>query len=92
MVGFAAFGINPEDDTIWIARYMIDQSYQGQGYGSAALKELLTFMQEKYACSEIFLDVGEENTAATNLYVKAGFSKTGKKNAHSPIYRLDLND
>jgi len=92
MVGFAAFGINPENDTIWIARYMIDQNYQRQGYGKGALTVLLKFMQEKYACSEIFLDVGENNSLATNLYVKAGFMKTGKANGHSPIYKLDLND
>ena len=49
-------------------------------------------MQEKYSCAEIFLDVSEENILATNLYVKAGFKKTGKVNAHSPIYKIDLND
>ena len=90
MVGFTAFGINPDDDTIWIARYMIDQNYQRQGYGKDALTVLLKFMQEKYACSEIFLDVREDNALATNLYVKAGFMKTGKMNGHSPVYRLDL--
>ncbi|MHA1929152.1 MAG: GNAT family N-acetyltransferase [Candidatus Thorarchaeota archaeon] len=31
MIGFTAFGINPEDDTVWIARFMIDQNSQGQG-------------------------------------------------------------
>jgi len=91
MVGFAAYGINPEDDTIWIARYMIDQNFQGQGFGIKALNVLLKFMQEKYSCSEIFLDAGEDNTIATNLYVKAGFKKTGEMNGHSPIYKLDLN-
>jgi len=92
MVGFAAFGRNPEDDNIWIARYMIDQNFQGKGFGKEALQVLLSFMKEKYSCSEIYLDVAEENTLATNLYVKAGFKKTGKKNGHSPIYKLILND
>ena len=92
MVGFAAFGKNPEDDTIWIVRYMIDQNFQGKGFGKNALPVLISFMKEKYSCTEIYLDVAEENTLATSLYVKAGFKNTGKKNAHSPIYKLTLTD
>ena len=92
MVGFSAFGKNPEDDTIWIVIYMIDQKSQGKGYGKGALKVLIKFMKEKYSCSEIFLDVKEENVLATSLYVKAGFKKTGKKNGHSPIFKLDLSE
>ncbi len=92
MIGFTAFGRNPEDDTIWIVRYMIDQKSQGKGYGKGALKVLIKFMKEKYSCSEMFLDVAEENALATNLYVKAGFKKTGKTNGHSPIYKLVISE
>jgi len=44
MIGFAAFGINPQDDAAWIARYMIDWNYQRQGYGMAGLEVLLRLM------------------------------------------------
>ena len=90
MVGFTAFGRNPEDTEIWIARYMIDQEHQVKGYGKKALQVLIDYLQVEYSCNEIYLDVAEENVIATNLYVKAGFKKTGKKNANSPIYKLTI--
>ncbi len=92
MVGFTAFGINPEDDKVWIARYMIDGKHQGKGYGKVALESLLQFLHQKYACSEVFLDVGEENTIAKKIYSDAGFAKTGMKNGESPIYKIALNE
>ncbi|MFW9922410.1 MAG: GNAT family N-acetyltransferase [Candidatus Thorarchaeota archaeon] len=92
MVGFSAVGRNPEDNEIWIARHMIDENQQGKGYGKAGLKEVINFLKNKFNCSEIFLDVEENNTIATNLYVKAGFKKIGKSHGNSPIYRLDLKE
>lgn len=90
MVGFSAFGKNPEDGTIWIVRHMVDKNLQGKGYGKSGLKVVIEFLKNKYSCSEIYLDVVEENEVATNLYVKTGFKATGNKNGHSPIYKLDL--
>jgi diamine N-acetyltransferase len=92
MVGFSAFGKNPEDDTIWIVRHMVDAKHQGKGYGKAGLKAVIKFMQEKFKTDSIFLDVAKDNEIATNLYIKAGFKSTGKKHGESPIYKLDLKD
>lgn len=90
MVGFSAFGKNPADETIWIVRHMVDKNLQSKGYGKAGLKAVVKFLKDKYSCSEIYLDVVEDNKIATNLYVKSGFKETGKKNGESPIYKLDL--
>jgi len=90
MVGFSAFGKNPEDGTIWIVRHMVDKNLQGKGYGKSGLKAVIKFLKNKYSCSEIYLDVVEKNEVATNLYVKTGFKATGNKNGNSPIYKLDL--
>lgn len=92
MVGFSAFGKNPEDGTIWLVRHMVDKNFQGKGYGKAGLKTVIKFLKDKYSCTEIYLDVVEENEIATNLYIKAGFKLTGKRHEHSPIYKLDLAD
>ncbi len=90
MVGFSAFGKNPKDDTIWLVRHMVDKNFQGKGYGKSGLKAVIKHLKNKYSCSEIYLDVAEDNEIATSLYVKTGFKLTGKKNEHSPIYKLDL--
>ncbi len=92
MVGFSAFGKNPEDGTIWLVRHMVDKNFQGKGYGKAGLKTVIKFLKDKYSCTEIYLDVVEENEIATNLYIKAGFKLTGKRHEHSPIYKLNLAD
>ncbi len=90
MVGFSALGKNPDDDTLWIVRHMIDENYQGKGYGKAGLKTVIDFMIEKFKPIEIFLDVEENNEIATKLYLKAGFKATGEKHGNSPIYKLDM--
>ena len=90
MVGFSAFGKNPEDDTIWIARHMIGAEYQGKGYGTAGLQALIDHMESEYECDAIFLDVGPENVAAIKLYESAGFVDTGRIQGKSKVYRLDL--
>ncbi|HEY4554143.1 MAG TPA: GNAT family N-acetyltransferase, partial [Bacillaceae bacterium] len=41
MVGFAMYGIDPDDRNFWIYRHMIDQKHQGKGLGSAALQCIL---------------------------------------------------
>jgi diamine N-acetyltransferase len=92
MVGFSALGKNPEDDTIWIVRHMVDGNHQGKGYGKAGLKAVIKFMQEKFKTDSIFLDVAKENEIATSLYIKAGFKNTGKKHGESPILKLDLKE
>ncbi|MHA1212244.1 MAG: GNAT family N-acetyltransferase [Candidatus Heimdallarchaeota archaeon] len=90
MIGFSALGTNPEDGTHWIVRHMIDESFQGQGYGKSGLKAVIDFMKQKLSAKAIFLDVVEDNEIATKLYVKAGFELTDKKHGNSPIYKLDL--
>ena len=38
MIGFTLYGIDEEDHEYWIYRLMIDQKYQGKGYGKESLK------------------------------------------------------
>lgn len=91
MVGFSAFGRNPEDDHIWIARHMVGEQYQGQGYGKAGLRALIEHMQAEYECKTIYLDVTPENQAAISLYEDAGFEDTGRIQGHSRVFALNLD-
>lgn len=90
MVGFSAFGQNPEDDTIWIVRHMIGEQYQGQGYGKKGLQALISHLKSEYQCEMIYLDVAPDNHAAINLYKSAGFVDTGKIQGHSRVFVLHL--
>ena len=90
MVGFSAFGRNPDDNMVWIARHMIGEQYQGKGYGKNGLKVLIDHIYAEYQCEQIFLDVAPENTAAISLYQSVGFEDTGKIQGHSQVFVLKL--
>jgi RimJ/RimL family protein N-acetyltransferase len=38
MIGFTFYGIDEDDHDYWIYLMMIDQKYQGKGYGKQAIK------------------------------------------------------
>ena len=66
----------PEYD-IW--HMMIDEKYQGQGYGSAALDRVLDYIGTKpFGTSDrVALTCHKDNTRALNLYKSKGFAETG---------------
>ena len=90
MVGFAVYGKNPDDATMWIARYMTGAAHQRQGLGRRGLQVVIEHMRKTYSCPSIFLDVGPDNVAAIALYEAAGFVDTGKIQGEGKVYRLDL--
>ena len=84
-VGFVMLCHDPADDDdpegcycIW--RLMIDQRYQGRGFGHDALKlvldHILTFPDGEE--DDCFLSYEPENVAAKSLYASFGFVPTGR--------------
>ena len=67
---------------LWMDRLLIDEKYQGKGYGTAALSGLLQFLIQNYRSRKIYLSVIEGNEAAVHLYEKFGFSFNGKQDLH----------
>jgi diamine N-acetyltransferase len=90
MVGFSATGRNPQDDEIWIARFMIGEQFQGMGYGKKGSNKLIEFLKDKHGCTEIFLDVSPENKAAIRMYESVGFKDTGRIQGQSKVYKIKL--
>lgn len=62
------------EDTVDIINVVIDKNYQHQGYGQA-----LFFKMEQEAklegCTNIILEVKENNTGAINFYLKQGYKE-----------------
>ncbi len=89
LVGFIMFGYDSSGDDepavakgnycIW--RFMIDQNYQGCGYGRQALRQALEFLRRQpYGPARYcWLSYEPENTAAKKLYAAAGFIENGQK-------------
>lgn len=85
MVGFILITYNEPDEhydepVYWICRLMIDQHYQGMGYGREAMSKALELIRTfpKGKASLVSLSYEPENKAAKSLYASLGFAETGK--------------
>ena len=93
MVGFTMFAFDEEyedpDDRYWLWRFMIDESLQGKGYGTAALKVIIEYFKN-HGANNIRLSTKETNTNALSMYCKAGFRDTGEMNDEEIVLKLDF--
>lgn len=85
MVGFVMFGFDAEDRKYYLGRLMIDEKYQGKGYGRAATLEVIERFEQMEGCREIYLSFEPENVNAEKLYQSIGFARTGETNEYGEI-------
>lgn len=77
------------DEETHLHRFMIDESFQNRGAGTATLKELIKREADRGA--DIFsLTCFPENEAAIRLYVRLGFRASGKIIDSEAEYMLNL--
>ena len=102
-VGFCMIGFGADDDwedapaiakgnyNLW--RFMIDERYQGNGYGRAALKQAMDFIASEPCgpAEYCWLSYEPENAAAKALYTSFGFAETGEWDDDEIIAALKLN-
>ncbi len=91
-VGFTMLAFEPNnedpDDRYWLWRFMIDEKYQGQGYGKEALKHIISYFKENGA-SNIRLSTKESNINAIHLYQSLGFAPNGDMNDGEIVFELN---
>ena len=68
-----------EKNRSWCSSMMIDESFQGKGYGRAALNQIIEYIKAKPFgdSSRIALTCNKNNYVAKALYENIGFSSTG---------------
>jgi diamine N-acetyltransferase len=78
MVGFAMYGIDPDDNNYWIYRLMIDKAHQEKGLGTEAVKLIVDEIKKKNTAGIPLIMIGynQENAGAKATYMKAGFVET----------------
>ena len=76
MVGFLMWGKLPKDGKMWLLRFMIDRRWQGSGFGTIALEQLLEEVRDA-GVAELEVGFHPDNETAKRLYVRAGFELTG---------------
>ncbi|SEM14907.1 Acetyltransferase (GNAT) family protein [Butyrivibrio sp. ob235] len=77
------------NDRYWLWRLMIDESLQGKGYGTAAIKEIIQYFKF-HGANNIRLSTKDTNTNALSMYRKAGFRDTGEMNDEEIVLQLDF--
>jgi diamine N-acetyltransferase len=90
MVGFLHYTLLPQAQGAQILRFMIDQDFQGFGYGRAALHTLIEILAAQPSISTLWLTVTPSNTAAVQLFESAGFAATGQMDFDEAVYQLTL--
>ena len=101
-VGFLMIGFGTDDywddappvaaDNYNLWRFMIDEKYQNKGYGRAAVKLALDFINT-LPCGKAeycWLSYEPENEVARRLYQSFGFEETGEKDCDELIAVLKL--
>ncbi|WP_240338441.1 GNAT family N-acetyltransferase [Peribacillus alkalitolerans] len=78
MIGFCMFGIDSDDGNYWIYRLMIDEKFQGQGFGVKAVKKIIEQIKVINDTHIPYIMIGyhPENIGAQIAYKKAGFVET----------------
>lgn len=89
MVGFLMWGIDPDDGEYWLYRLMIDEKYQGKGYGKAATLEVLRRLKEQGA-KRVFVGYKPQNVVAASMLASLGFERTGQMLQGEFIAKLEL--
>ena len=93
MVGITMFAFVEEfedpNDKYWLWRFMIDEDFQGKGYGTAALQAIIRYFKD-HGANNIRLSTKDTNAGALSLYYKAGFIDTGEMNDEEIVLQLDL--
>lgn len=73
LVGFLMYDATSEPGVAQLYRFMIDKSFQGLGYGKAALQAAIEEIRALSHVRQISICYEPENIAAQQLYAKAGF-------------------
>lgn len=89
MIGYAMHGMNGEQE-VWLDRFMIDKRYQGRGYGTEALTQLLDKLKATYTDrKEIYLSVEKHNEKVIKMYERFGFRMTDMMDGIYPVMVLE---
>jgi len=79
-VGFLMYALNFEhpQQQAYIQRLMVDEKFQGQGYGKFGMEWMLELFRVDERIKEVSISYEPENEGARKLYASLGFTETGR--------------
>lgn len=91
LVGFIMYDLDPESQQVFIWRFLIDQRYQGKGYGRQTIETVLAMAKEQAQMTKVVADYVDGNEPMKKILLNLGFEETGfnkEINEHIMVYQL----
>ena len=91
LVGFIMYDLDPEAQQVFIWRFLIDQRYQGKGYGRQTIETVLAMAKEQAQMTKVVADYVDGNEPMKKILLDLGFEETGfnkEINEHIMVYQL----
>ena len=76
---------------VFIWRFLIDQRYQGKGYGRQTIEAVLAMAKEQAQITKVVADYVDGNEPMKKILLDLGFEETGFDpdiNEHIMVYQL----
>ena len=90
VIGFLMWAIDPADGSCWLGGILVDQHYQGRGYGKQAVQAALALLHNQHGHQHFALSYQPANLVAKHLYAALGFVETGEVEDDEVVARLGL--
>lgn len=91
LVGFIMYDLDTEEQQVFIWRFLIDQRYQGKGYGRQTIETVLAMAKEQAKITKVVADYVDGNEPMKKILLGLGFEETGFDqaiNEHIMVYQL----
>ena len=89
-VGYVLLSEDREKPRYYLWRYMIDQRYQGMGFGRTAMEQVIDYVRTLPNASEMFLSYVPGDHGPRAFYASLGFEDTGVEHDGEMEMRLQL--
>ncbi len=89
-VGFVMLSVDAEEPEYYLWRFMIDATYQGRGYGRAAIAALVEHVRTLPDATELVVSWVPVPGGPEPFYLGLGFEPTGEINEGEVVARLRL--
>ena len=92
VICFLMWGVDPDDGSCWFGGFIIDQPYQGRGYGRQALQVAMAMLAREHGYQQFALSYQPANQAGKHLYSALGFIETDEWVDDEVVARLTFSD
>ena len=91
LVGFIMYELDTEEQQVFVWRFLIDQAFQGRGYGRQTIEAVVEMAKEQAQMTKVVADYVDGNEPMKKILLDLGFEETGfdqDSKEHIMVYQL----